>query len=101
MKNKLKMIGMVCLSFFEQTSCVSFESKDNARKLVEVLFVKDITNDFHAGERSSQDRKRLREMIMNDEENPYRADEVNQRSLGQLLLWKARKIEQELARGKN
>lgn len=66
-------------------------TKTNARKLVEVFFVRDIQNDFAAGQTNREDRKRMRENIMNDEECPFRKDQVNQRSMGQLLYQKAKR----------
>lgn len=103
MKNKLLVAGIICANLFAQIKAVVVEdqAKEKARKLVEIVFERDISNDFHAGETSSHDRKRLRENLMTDTENPYRYDEVNQRSLAQRLLWKARKVERELARGQN
>lgn len=99
MKNKLLMTAFICMNIFAQIKAVvqEDETKEKARKLVEVFFAGDISNDFHAGQRSSDDRKRLRECIMSDVDNPYRPHEVNQRSLAQRLLWKARRVEKELA----
>lgn len=99
MKNKLLMTGIFCVSLFAQLNAVAEDqAKEKARTLVDVFFVRDITNDFHAGQTSPEDRKRLRENIMADADNPFGYNEVNQRSLAQLLLWKARKVERELAR---
>lgn len=101
MKTKLILSGIACVVFLGQANVLACESKENARRLVDVLFVRHIANDFYAGERSPEDRKRLRNDIMNDEENPYRYDQVNQRSFAQLLAWKARRIELELERARN
>lgn len=95
MKNNFLVAILLYSSFgsynLDGTPPVVDQTKTNARKLVQVFFVRDIQNDFASGQISRKDRKRMREDIMHDQDCPYRIDEVNQRSMSLLLYYQAKR----------
>lgn len=79
-------LGSILLCFYQFTYCMyTAEQRRNNAHRVAVFYACDLGNEFSAGHTSLEDRRRLREQLMDEDDNPFSRDAVSQQSFAQLI----------------
>lgn len=87
------VVGTVCLGLFSQVNSVfndHREDRQHAHVLVKYVFHDRILETFQDGHIGTENRKRLREEILDD--CPIAFRDANKRSLAGLLVWREKRF---------
>ena len=93
MKNKLMLMGIVAASVCVRVNAVFYDDRDDrkhAHVLVKYMYTDMILQKFEEGQIGKENRKRLREELLDDCPIAYRDASI--RSLAGLLVWREKRF---------